>query len=149
MDPRFTFITSYKLDYSRSGVLLSYLSKKDLVTGVIKFSSWKFLSVFASQILKANKKTDYYVIMNPSQFLTPVVRVLTNKKIILDGPKPLCFLLKEYSIKMSSLFESNNTFDSFSSLVISTRVSFTCTSTSIFFFFAILSFVCCYYSFGF
>ena len=28
------------------------------------------------------------------------------KKIILDGPKPLCFLLKEYGIKMSSLFES-------------------------------------------
>jgi len=89
MEPRFAFITSYKIDYSRSGVLLSYLSKKDLVAGVIKFNSWKSLFIFASQILKANKKTDYYIIMNPSQFLTPVVRILTNKKIILDSGWPL------------------------------------------------------------
>ena len=89
MEPRFTFITSYEIDYSRSGVLLSYLSKKDLVREVIKFNSWESLISFARQILKANKKTDYYVIMNPSQFLTPIVRFLTFKKIILDSGWPL------------------------------------------------------------
>ena len=89
MEPRFTFITSYETDYSRSGVLLSYLSKKDLVREVIKFNSWESLISFARQILKANKKTDYYVIMNPSQFLTPIVRFLTFKKIILDSGWPL------------------------------------------------------------
>ena len=89
MQPRFTFITSYETDYSRSGVLLSFLSKKELVRDVIKFKSWKSLITFVRQILKANRKTDYYVIMNPSQFLTPVVRVLTFKKIILDSGWPL------------------------------------------------------------
>jgi glycosyltransferase involved in cell wall biosynthesis len=89
MSSQFTFITSYETDYSRSGVLLSFLSKKDLVREVIKFNSWKSLMTFARQIFKANRKTDYYVIMNPSQFLTPVVRVLTFKKIILDSGWPL------------------------------------------------------------
>ena len=89
MSSQFTFITSYETDYSRSGVLLSFLSKKELVREVIKFNSWKSLMTFARQIFKANRKTDYYVIMNPSQFLTPVVRVLTFKKIILDSGWPL------------------------------------------------------------
>ena len=89
MESRFTFITSYEIDYSRSGVLLSYLSKKGLVIEVIKFKSWKTLIFFAEQILKANKRTDYYIIMNPSQFLTPIVRFLTFKKIILDSGWPL------------------------------------------------------------
>ena len=100
MEPRFTFITSYETDYSRSGVLLSYLSKKDLVREVIKFNSWESLISFARQILKANKKTDYYVIMNPSQFLTPVVRFLTFKKIILDSGWPLTE--KSISIKITT-----------------------------------------------
>lgn len=89
MSSQFTFITSYETDYSRSGVLLSFLSKKDLVREVIKFNSWKYLMTFARQIFKANRKTDYYVIMNPSQFLTPILRVLTFKKIILDSGWPL------------------------------------------------------------
>jgi glycosyltransferase involved in cell wall biosynthesis len=89
MEPRFTFITSYETDYSRSGVLLSFLSKKELVSEVIKFNSWKSLIKFALQIFKANGKTDYYIIMNPSQFLTPIVRLLTFKKIILDSGWPL------------------------------------------------------------
>ena len=89
MNSQFTFITSHETDYSRSGVLLSFLSKKELVREVIKFNSWKSLIIFVRQILKANRKTDYYVIMNPSQFLTPIVRVLTFKKIILDSGWPL------------------------------------------------------------
>ena len=89
MSSQFTFITSYETDYSRSGVLLSFLSKKDLVREVIKFNSWKSLMTFARQIFKANRKTDYYIIMNPSQFLTPILRVLTFKKIILDSGWPL------------------------------------------------------------
>ncbi len=89
MSSQFTFITSHETDYSRSGVLLSFLSKKELVKEVIKFNSWKSLITFARQIFKANRKTDYYVIMNPSQFLTPIVRVLTFKKIILDSGWPL------------------------------------------------------------
>ena len=100
MEPRFTFITSYETDYSRSGVLLSYLSKKDLVREVIKFNSWESLISFARQILKANKKTDYYVIMNPSQFLTPIVRFLTFKEIILDSGWPLTE--KSRSIKITT-----------------------------------------------
>ena len=100
MEPRFTFITSYETDYSRSGVLLSYLSKKDLVREVIKFNSWESLISFARQILKANKKTDYYVIMNPSQFLTPIVRFLTLKEIILDSGWPLTE--KSRSIKITT-----------------------------------------------
>ena len=100
MEPRFTFITSYETDYSRSGVLLSYLSKKDLVREVIKFNSWESLISFARQILKANKKTDYYVIMNPSQFLTPIVRFLTLKEIILDSGWPLT--AKSRSIKITT-----------------------------------------------
>jgi len=89
MKPRFTFITSYETDYSRSAVLLSYLSKKGMVSGIIKFDSWKLLLSFVYNIFKANKNTDYYVIMNPSQFLTPAVRLLTSKKIILDSGWPL------------------------------------------------------------
>ena len=89
MSSQFMFITSYETDYSRSGVLLSFLSKKELVREVIKFNSWKSLMTFAWQIFKANRKTDYYVIMNPSQFLTPILRVLTFKKIILDSGWPL------------------------------------------------------------
>ena len=100
MEPRFSFITSYETDYSRSGVLLSYLSKKDLVREVIKFNSWESLISFARQILKANKKTDYYVIMNPSQFLTPIVRFLTFKEIILDSGWPLTE--KSRSIKITT-----------------------------------------------
>jgi hypothetical protein len=69
--------------------LLSFLSKKELVSEVIKFNSWKSLITFARQIFKANGKTDYYIIMNPSQFLTPIVRALTFKKIILDSGWPL------------------------------------------------------------
>jgi hypothetical protein len=53
----------------------------DNESGIIKFNSWKSVGTFARQILKANENTDYYVIMNPSQFLTPVVRILTNKKL--------------------------------------------------------------------
>jgi hypothetical protein len=89
MEPRFTFVTSYETDYSRSGVLLSFLSKKGLVSEVIKFDSWRLLLPFAFNIFKANKHTDYYVIMNPSQFLTPIVRFLTSKRIILDSGWPL------------------------------------------------------------
>jgi hypothetical protein len=89
MESRFTFITSYETDYSRSGVLLSFLSKKGLVSEVIKFDSWRLLLSFVFNIFKANKHTDYYVIMNPSQFLTPIVRFLTFKRIILDSGWPL------------------------------------------------------------
>ena len=89
MSSQFTFITSHETDYSRSGVLLSFLSKKELVREVIKFNSWKSLITFARQILKANRKTDYYIILNPSQFLTPIVRMLTFKTIILDSGWPL------------------------------------------------------------
>jgi len=89
MEPRFIFITSHETDYSRSGVLLSYLSKKGLISGVIKFDSWRSVGTFASQILIENRKTDYYIVMNPSQFLTPIVRFLTLKPIILDSGWPL------------------------------------------------------------
>ena len=89
MNSEFTFITSHATDYSRSGVLLSYLSKQGQISGIIKFNSWKSLLSFAKEIIKANSCTDYYVIMNPSQFLTPVVKFLTTKKIILDAGWPL------------------------------------------------------------
>ena len=89
MKSNFTFITSHTTNYSRSGVLLSYLSKQGQISGIIQFNSWKSLLSFAQEIIKANNSTDYYVIMNPSQFLTPVVKFLTTKKIILDSGWPL------------------------------------------------------------
>jgi glycosyltransferase involved in cell wall biosynthesis len=101
MEPRFTFITSYETDYSRSGVLLSYLSKKGLVSGVIKFDSWKTVSRFALQILKENRKTDYYIVMNPSQFLTPIIRLLTLKQIVLDSGWPLTEKSKHKNISVT------------------------------------------------
>lgn len=101
MEPRFTFITSYETDYSRSGVLLSYLSKKGLVSGIIKFDSWKAVSTFALQILRENKKTDYYIVMNPSQFLTPMIRFLTLKQIVLDAGWPLTEKSKHKNISVT------------------------------------------------
>jgi glycosyltransferase involved in cell wall biosynthesis len=101
MDPRFTFITSYETDYSRSGVLLTYLSKKGLVSGIIKFDSWRAVSRFALQILKENRKTDYYIVMNPSQFLTPIVRLLTLKQIVLDSGWPLTEKSKHKNISVT------------------------------------------------
>lgn len=101
MEPRFTFITSYETDYSRSGVLLSYLSKKGLVSGIIKFDSWKAIGTFALQILRKNRKTDYYIVMNPSQFLTPIIRFLTLKQIVLDAGWPLTEKSKHKNISVT------------------------------------------------
>jgi glycosyltransferase involved in cell wall biosynthesis len=82
-------------------VLLSYLSKKGLVSGIIKFDSWKAVSTFALQILRENKKTDYYIVMNPSQFLTPMIRFLTLKQIVLDAGWPLTEKSKHKNISVT------------------------------------------------
>jgi len=89
MKPRFTFITLYEKNYSRSGVLLSFLENRGMLFGFIKLNSWKSIASFALKILQANKNTDYFVIMVPSQSLTLIVRLLTSKKIILDAGWPL------------------------------------------------------------
>jgi hypothetical protein len=89
MNPRFTFITLYDKNYSRSGVLLSYMENKQMLSGFIKLNSWKSIASFAINVLQANKNTDYFVIMVPSQSLTLIVRLLTSKKIILDAGWPL------------------------------------------------------------
>jgi glycosyltransferase involved in cell wall biosynthesis len=82
-------------------VLLTYLSKKGLVSGIIKFDSWRAVSRFALQILKENRKTDYYIVMNPSQFLTPIVRLLTLKQIVLDSGWPLTEKSKHKNISVT------------------------------------------------
>ena len=105
MAPKFTFVTSYETDSSRSGVLLSYLSKKGLVSGIIKFNSWKSVGTFAWQILKENRKTDYFIVMNPSQFLTPIVRIFTFKKIVLDSGWPLTEKTKHKNISVAKKWQ--------------------------------------------